>query len=284
VTSGGAEVYQGTQPPPGGIGRKMSSRPGVFPHRGTLPPQVIEKHMPATSTIVVKARRERGGLLRSLARFTGLAALSAAVARSPLFRTRQNTATTGGVLLSLIAGVVMMALLIPSARQPIASVLKTPGQLLNVLGGGASSNTSDKGYPRIYSVKLNIDLPIQPGDGGVRPAVQPIAFQYPNTAPVGQPGNTYLYAHDRQGMFLGLHKAVIGDVIIVAVSPTEKLYFQITEIHGNVAWNDLKWLGHTGDTRLTLQTCNFSGDFDPRFIVVSKAIPVDEGRRLTNGA
>jgi hypothetical protein len=39
VTSGGAEVYQGTQRPPGGIGRKMSSRPGVFPQRGTSLPK-----------------------------------------------------------------------------------------------------------------------------------------------------------------------------------------------------------------------------------------------------
>jgi hypothetical protein len=240
--------------------------------------------MPATSTVVVKARRERGGNLRSLARFTGLATLADAIARGPMFRTRHNTATTGGVLLSMVALVAMVALLIPPTRQPIADVLRSPAQILSLLGGGSSSDTTDKGYPRIYSVKLNIDLPIKPGDGGARPAVEPIAFQYPNTAPAGQPGNTYLYAHDRQGMFLGLHKAVIGDIVIVALSPSDKLYFKITEIHGNVAWNDLKWLGHTNDVRLTLQTCNFSGDYDPRFIVVSKEIPADEGRQLTNGA
>ncbi|HET9052320.1 MAG TPA: sortase, partial [Candidatus Dormibacteraeota bacterium] len=96
-------------------------------------------------------------------------------------------------------------------------------------------------------------------------------------------GNTYLYAHDRPGMFLGLHQARVGDVIIVALTQTQKLYFQVTEIHPNVAWNDFEWLRPSKDSRLTLQTCNYSGDFDPRYIVVTQPIPASQGQALTGG-
>ena len=243
------------------------------------PPLAQTLPMP-TPPLTIDARREATGWLRSLARFTGLAALTAAIARGPLWRTRHNRTTTGGVLLGLAAAVAMVALLIPSARAPIAGVLRAPGGIVQVLGGGSASDSADKSYPRIYSVKLNIDLPIKSGSGLIHVPVQPIAYQYPNTAPVGKPGNTYLYAHDRPGMFLGLHKAAVGDVIVVELSPAEKLYYQVTEIHGNVPWNDLEWLRPSGDDRLTLQTCNFSGDYDPRFIVVLKQVPPAQGQAL----
>jgi len=234
----------------------------------------------STPSLTTHARREQTGWLRSLARFTGLATLAAAIARGPLWRTRQNRATAAGVGLGAVAMVALVALLIPSARSPIASVLRAPGGIVQVLGGGSASDSTDKTFPRIYSVKLNIDLPIKSGSGLIHVPVEPIAFQYPNTAPVGTPGNTYLYAHDRPGMFLGLHKAAVGDVIVVETSPTQKLYYQVTEIHGNVPWNDLEWLRPSSDDRLTLQTCNFSGDYDPRFIVVLKQIPAAQGAPL----
>lgn len=228
------------------------------------------------------ARREPFSL-RSVARFTGLSAAAGALARTGPLRTRQGRQTVAGGVLSLAAAVAMVALLIPASRPPLAAILEAPGSLIQRLGGGTASDDALKGYPRIYSVKLGVDLVIQPGDGKT-PPVKPIAFQMPHTAPIGQPGNTYLYAHDRPGMFLGLHKAVIGDVIIVAISATQKLYFQVTEIHANVAWNDVEWVRPSSDERLTLQTCNFSGDFDPRYIVVAKPIPADQGARLTGNA
>lgn len=237
-----------------------------------------------TSRLPRRPRRESRSWARSLAWFLGLPQVGAVLARSGPLRTRDARTRTAVLAGSIGAAITAVLLLIPGSRAPLAAVIRAPAQVIEVLGGGNTSADVVKGYPRIYSPKLGIDLPIRPGDGGIHPPAIPVAFQYPHTAPLGQPGNTYLYAHDRGGMFLGLHTAHVGDVVIVALSPTEKLYFQITEIHGSVPWNDVEWLRPSNDVRLTLQTCNYSGDFDPRFIVVAKEIPTAEGRALTNGA
>jgi LPXTG-site transpeptidase (sortase) family protein len=81
-------------------------------------------------------------------------------------------------------------------------------------------------------------------------------------------------------MFLGLHHSKVGDVVVVEMSQGDKRYYQITEIHSDVRWNDLEWLQHSNDNRITLQTCNYSGDYDPRFVVVAKLISPDLGARL----
>jgi LPXTG-site transpeptidase (sortase) family protein len=245
----------------------------------------MEAVPPAPSIDVDDARRERAPYVRSLLRFAGITALCAAIERTPL-RTRTRKMIAAAVASAALVGL-GLALIVPSVRtttqQPGQAIIHVAGGGSDTVGGGGDVDVS-KQYPRIYSTKLGIDVAIKPGDGKT-PPVQPIAFQYPNTAALGsQTGNTYLYAHDRPGMFLGLHQAKIGDVVIVAMTPTQKLYYQVTEIHANVAWNDLEWLQPSQDARLTLQTCNYSGDFDPRYIVVTKPIPADEGRALTNNA
>jgi LPXTG-site transpeptidase (sortase) family protein len=234
--------------------------------------------MSSTPSLRATGRRERISPA-SFARFTGVAALAGRIRRSPLFRTREATTHTAVATVAIAATVGLVALLFPASRAPIAAVLKAPGAVISALVGGSDEDATVKGYPRIYSTKLDIDLAIKPGDGKA-PPVQPIAFIYPNTAPLGQPGNTYLYAHDRRGMFLGLHHARVGDVLVVEMSPSDKRYYQVTEIHSDVRWNDLEWLQHSSDNRITLQTCNYSGDYDPRFVVVAKLIPADEGARL----
>ena len=218
-----------------------------------------------------------------LARFVGLLAVGRAVRRSPLFRTRERTTYTLSSVVAVAAVVGLVALAVPASRPGIAAILRAPGSVISALVGGSSDDTTVKGYPRLYSTKLDIDLAIRPGDGKAPPPL-PIAFEYPNTAPLGQAGNTYLYAHDRRGMFLGLHHAKVGDVVIVETAPGTKLYYQITEIHGNVRWNDFEWLRPSSDNRLTLQTCNYSGDYDPRFVVVAKSISSDLGAQLTANA
>jgi len=225
-----------------------------------------------------KARRE-GIDPASFARFIGLRALGRRVRHSALFRTKERATTTGVATVATAALIGMLALLVPASRPALATIFKAPGTVISALIGGSSEDTTVKGYPRIYSTKLDIDLAVKPGDGKA-PPVQPIAFTYPNTAPLGQNGNTYLYAHDRRGMFLGLHHAKVGDVVVVEMAPGNKLYYQITEIHSDVRWNDLEWLQHSDDNRITLQTCNYSGDYDPRFVVVAKEISSDLGARL----
>jgi len=227
--------------------------------------------------MIAKARREHGSFARSLSRFLGLSALSGAIVASPPLRTRSARARSAAAVVSLAAVVGVVALAVPTVRAPINSVLRAP---IQALGGGGAGSDEFKGYPRIVSTKLGIDILIKPGDGGLRPPVTPVAFQFPHTAPLGQPGNSYLYAHDRAGMFLGLHRASVGDVVVVELTATDRLYFQVTEIHGNVPWNDVEWLRTSNDTRVTLQTCNYSGDFDPRFVVVTKEIPAAIGRRV----
>ncbi|HEV7680237.1 MAG TPA: sortase [Candidatus Dormibacteraeota bacterium] len=217
--------------------------------------------------------------LASFARFLGLVALGRRVRQSMFFRTRERAMHTGIGTLGVAATIALVALLIPASRTPLAAILRAPGTVIGAIVGGSSDDTSVKGYPRLYSTKLDIDLAIRPGDGKAPPPL-PIAYVYPNTAPVGQTGNTYLYAHDRRGMFLGLHHAKVGDVVVAELSQGDKHYYQITEIHADVRWNDLEWLQPSQDNRLTLQTCNYSGDFDPRFVVVAKAIPADLGARL----
>jgi len=231
-----------------------------------------------------KAGRERGGLWQSLARFIGLRALADAIGRTGPFRSRSERVRTATAAVSVLAAAAAIGLVLPWSRPSTLTVITSPGQVINFLRGGSQSVDLTKGYPRIYSVKLGIDLAIRPGDGGLRPPVQAIAFQYPNSAPLGETGNTYLYAHDRAGMFLGLHKAAVGDVVVVALSPSKKLYYQVTEVHANVAWNDLRWLEPSNDARLTLQTCNYSGDYDPRYVVVTEPISADLGRQLAGDA
>ena len=228
------------------------------------------------------ARREAVSL-SSIARFVGLHAVGTWVRRSPFFRTRERAIATGWSTIAVAATIGLVALLIPASRPPLAAIFRAPGSVISAIVGGSSDDSTIKGYPRIYSTQLDIDLAIKPGDGKAPPAL-PIAYQYPNTAPLGQTGNTYLYAHDRRGMFLGLHHAKVGDVVIVQTAADSKLYYQITEIHANVRWNDLEWLQPSSDNRITLQTCNYSGDFDPRFVVVAKQISADMGERLTNNA
>lgn len=199
-------------------------------------------------------------------------------------RTRKQVTLAAVAAVALTA--VGLALIVPRARtttivDPQATQHVTSSDSGAVADGSGNIDVT-KSYPRLYSSKLGIDVAILPGDGKT-PPVKPIAYQYPKTAPLGQTGNTYLYAHDRPGMFFGLHAAKVGDVLTVATSPTAKLYFQITEIHANVAWNDLQWLQPSTDERLTLQTCNFSGDFDPRYIVVTKPISGAQGQALTGG-
>ena len=237
--------------------------------------------MTETPRPVFRAARERSAL-RSLARFTGLSRAAAATRRG-LVGTRERATLSIGGLGTLVVALVAVVIFVPAARPYFADVIHAPGGVVQqIAGSGPSDSDADKAYPRLYSVKLGVDVAVKAGDGKT-PPVQPIAFQYPNTAPLGKSGNTYLYAHDRPGMFLGLHRAQIGDILVVATSPTEKIYFQVTEIHANVAWNDLEWLRPTSDIRLTLQTCNFSGDYDPRYVVVTHQVSNAVGIQATGG-
>ncbi|HEX6487998.1 MAG TPA: sortase, partial [Candidatus Dormibacteraeota bacterium] len=104
--------------------------------------------------------------------------------------------------------------------------------------------------------RLNIVLPVHPGDGSDRiPFCQ--ALLYPGTVAPGQPGNSYLYAHGVAGMFGPLLLAQAGDEVVVTdydLGTVQTLH--VSRVVGRVRYNDVSWLrASSARPLLTLQTC-----------------------------
>ena len=127
------------------------------------------------------------------------------------------------------------------------------------------------GY-QIEIPRLGISLPIAEGDvpRDVERAETPdhYAFHLPGTSMFG-PGNTYIYAHARVGMFLNLWNVRVGDVVTVR-TPNGTREYVVAEVHPRVPPNETSWARPTQDTRLTLQTSTGGSDTDPRFVVVAR--------------
>lgn len=126
---------------------------------------------------------------------------------------------------------------------------------------------------RIRIPRLGIDLPVQEGDlqrdtvDGATP--DGFAFHLPGTASPGQPGNTFIYAHARTGMFLTLWNARLGDQVIVRLTSGATLVYVVSEIMPRVAATDVSIAQPTASERLTLQTSTGPGADDPRFVVIA---------------
>jgi len=126
------------------------------------------------------------------------------------------------------------------------------------------------GY-RISVPRLGIDLPIAEGDI-TRDTLdqrtpEGFAFHLPGTTLPGQRGNTYLYAHARQGMFLALWNARQGDEVFIATPAGQVLTFVVREILPRVAPTDVSSTQPTTMERLTLQTSTGPSPLDPRFVL-----------------
>ena len=128
------------------------------------------------------------------------------------------------------------------------------------------------GY-RIELPRLGIDLPIAEGDVErdvvIQKTPENFAFHFPGTAIPGTVGNSYIYAHARQGMFLSLWNARVGDQVTVMTPGGAALKFVITEVHPKVPPADTSWLQPSADERLTLQTSTGPNRDDPRFVVIA---------------
>ena len=128
------------------------------------------------------------------------------------------------------------------------------------------------GY-RVMLPRLGIDLPIAEGDVESDVVVQKtpenFAFHFPGTAIPGTVGNSYLYAHARQGMFLSLWNARVGDHVSITTPAGTALKFVVTEVHPRVPPADTSWLQQSADERLTLQTSTGPNSGDPRFVVIA---------------
>jgi hypothetical protein len=126
------------------------------------------------------------------------------------------------------------------------------------------------GY-RITVPRLKIDLPIAEGnikrDIDLQRTPEGFALHLPGTALPGQVGNTYLYAHARQGMFLALWNVRPGDEVLIAAPDGQVLVYVVLEIRPRVPPTDLSPTQPTTIERLTLQTSTGPAASDPRFVV-----------------
>jgi LPXTG-site transpeptidase (sortase) family protein len=161
---------------------------------------------------------------------------------------------------------------------PTASATATPAATASADSTTAPPTSAPTSGPipdgyRIEMPRLGIDLPIAEGDIErdvvVQKTPENFAFHFPGTAIPGTLGNSYLYAHARQGMFLSLWNARVGDQVSITTPAGSALKFVVTEIHPRVPPADTSWLQPSGDERLTLQTSTGPNRDDPRFVVIA---------------
>lgn len=154
----------------------------------------------------------------------------------------------------------------PTASADTATASPTPAATIGPI---------PEGY-RIGLPRLGIDLPIAEGDVQrdvvIQKTPENFAFHFPGTAIPGTVGNSYLYAHARQGMFLSLWRARVGDQVSITTPAGVELKFVVTEIHPRVPPADTSWLQPSAEERLTLQTSTGPNRDDPRFVVIAAPV------------
>ncbi len=123
---------------------------------------------------------------------------------------------------------------------------------------------------RIRIPNLSIDLKIVEGDGQDVPLYK--AAHYPASAWPDGGTNIYLYAHARDGMFINLWNARIGDQVMLDLVDGSTKTYQVDKIMPQVAWDDVKLLDPTPTEQLTLQTCVSYGLTAPRFVVIAHPV------------
>jgi LPXTG-site transpeptidase (sortase) family protein len=145
---------------------------------------------------------------------------------------------------------------------------------VTVSGGPATSTagaTTSIVAERIRIERLDIDLKIIDGDGVDAPIGK--VAHYPGTAWPGDGSNIYIYGHAREGMFINLWKAKVGDVIeLDLVDGTTRTYL-VDEVLPKVPWDAVKYLRPTETEQLTLQTSTSYHPTSPRFIVIASPTP-----------
>jgi LPXTG-site transpeptidase (sortase) family protein len=118
--------------------------------------------------------------------------------------------------------------------------------------------------------RLGIDLPIVEADG--ERVTDGAANHYAGTAWPGEGSNTFLYGHAREGQFLELWKARLGDRIEVAMSDGSVAVYEVSEIDPLVPADAFEMLAPTDEEILTLQTCLDYAETAPRFVVIAELV------------
>jgi LPXTG-site transpeptidase (sortase) family protein len=120
---------------------------------------------------------------------------------------------------------------------------------------------------RTRIARLGIDLAIIEGDGIDAPIGK--AAHYPGSAWPGAGSNTYIYGHAREGMFIALWEARVGDAIeLHLVDGTTRTYV-VRKVLPKVPWDAVQFLEPTTTEQLTVQTSTSYRPTAPRFVVVA---------------
>jgi LPXTG-site transpeptidase (sortase) family protein len=129
---------------------------------------------------------------------------------------------------------------------------------------------------RISLPRLGIELPMALGDidRDVRLGATPenVALLFPTTNPPGTGGNSYIYAHARNEMFLQLWNVTLGDRVRITAGDGTHFDYAVTRIVPRVDPADTSWLDPTGPERVTLQTSTGPTSAYPRFIAVAERV------------
>jgi LPXTG-site transpeptidase (sortase) family protein len=99
------------------------------------------------------------------------------------------------------------------------------------------------------------------------------AAHYPGTSWPGGGSNIYLYAHARDGMFIKLWDAQVGDEVVLTLVDGSERRYVVSEIRPKVTWDDMSVLQPTPTEELSLQTCTAYLDTAPRFLVIAVPEP-----------
>lgn len=183
---------------------------------------------------------------------------------------------------ALAAAVAMVAVVTGSPSEPVAlqQPSATPTTVASAPAGPVSAAPTRSPIPldqlRVSLPRLGIDLPLALGDvqRDVRLGATPehVALLFPTTRVPGTGGNSYIYAHARDDMFLRLWDVRIGDQVRITGPGGVHFDYAITRIVPRVDPADTSWLDPTGPERLTLQTSTGPTGSEPRFIAVAERI------------
>lgn len=194
----------------------------------------------------------------------------------------------GPILVAFAAVVVMVAVGLdigagsaaPDDPAPVTAVT-LPGAISPPANAGSSGPAAAIPSAQAFALaqlrlsieRVGISLPLAAGDLGrdVIAGATPegVALLFPGTPVPGTPGNSFIYAHARSGMFLGLWNVRIGDRVEVLAADGTRLRYVITQIAPRVDPSDGSWLDQSGPERLTLQTSTGPTSGYPRFIAVA---------------
>ncbi len=120
---------------------------------------------------------------------------------------------------------------------------------------------------RIQIPRLGIDLKIIEGDGIDAPIGK--AAHFPGTAWPDGGSNIYIYGHAREGMFLPLWDAKLGDKVVLTLADGSQRTYVVDKVLPKVPYDAVQYLQPTATEQLTLQTSTSYYETAPRFVVIA---------------